>query len=190
MIDDIDASSSTLRLLVSQALKSWNIGAVLKLLFDDDCIVRTSAARELQVRGGSEVFSQVKMLVNDSRAYVREICAFTLGQLGTPDMPYKNKSFPLLLTLLEDKDVEVKAAAAAALGHLSFSGMPKDVEEALLFSSKDKDKTVRACVAYALGNSSGREAVKNSLAQLRNDKEKSVRSYAELGIELLDDNRH
>ena len=55
MIDDLDGSSSTLRLLVWQALKSYPTEALLKLLGDDDFIVRTAVARELQVRGGSEV---------------------------------------------------------------------------------------------------------------------------------------
>ena len=185
MIDDIDASGSTLRLLVSQALKNWSVEAVLGLIVDDDYIVRTSAARELQLRGGKDIYEQVTRFVNDKRAYVREICAFVLGQLGTPDMPYKDETFPLLLSLLKDKDSDVKAAAASALGHISFSGMPKDVEDALLLSSKDEDNNVRACVAYALGNSSGSKAVKNSLEQLKNDKEESVRSYADLGIDLL-----
>lgn len=185
MIDDIDASGSTLRLLVSQALKNWNIEAVLGLIVDEDHIVRTAAARELQLRGSRFIYEQVIMLITDDRAYVREICAFILGQLGTPDMPYKDESYPLLLDLLEDKERDVRMAAAAALGHISFANMPINVEKALILASKDKDENVRACVAYALGNSSGGVAAKFSLNQLKNDKDESVRSYADLGFELL-----
>ena len=187
MIDDIDASESTLRLLVSQALRNWSTKAVLKLIFEDDCIVRTLAARELQIRGDQEIYDHVIKFVHDDRAYVREICAFTLGQLGTPDMPYRDVSHSSLLNLLKDGNSEVRAAAASALGHLFFSSMPEGIENALIISSQDEDKTVRACVAYALGNSSGRKAVKQALKQLLNDTEESVRSYAELGFEMLKD---
>jgi hypothetical protein len=47
MIDKKDSSSSTLRLLAGEALKNWNTKAVLKLLSDEDYIVRTAAAREV-----------------------------------------------------------------------------------------------------------------------------------------------
>lgn len=187
MIDDLDASSSTLRLLVGQALRSWSIDALLGLLTDNDYIVRTAAARELQVRGESRVYEEVVKLKNDERTYVREICAFILGQLGTPDMPYRNNSWPLLLELLSDQAPEVRAAAAAALGHLCFDSMPFEVERALILRSKDHDKDVRSCVAYALGNSSGSEDAKKVLYQLKEDEDPSVQTYAELGLDLLKD---
>ncbi len=189
MIDDIDASASTLRLLIGQALKSWNIDAVLRLIVDDDYIVRTAAARELHLRGDQHIFDEVIKLISDKRPYVREISVFVLGQLGTPSIPFKDKSYPIVLRLLKDKIPDVRMAAAAALGHMSYDVMPVDVENALVLKSNDDDKDVRSCVAYALGNSSGSETVKRILKQLESDKEESVRSYAKLGLELILD-RH
>lgn len=52
MIDDLDESSSILRLLVADSLKRWTDNALLGLLSEQDAIVRTAAARELQMRGG------------------------------------------------------------------------------------------------------------------------------------------
>lgn len=187
MIDDIDASGSTLRLLVSQALKSWSIDAVLGLLVDDDYIVRTTAARELHIRGDKTIFEEVSKLNSDTRPYVREICAFVLGQLGTPSMPFRDKSYSIVLDLLRDKDSEVRMAAAAALGHMSYDTMPAAVENTLIEQSADNDKEVRACVAYALGNSSGSDIVKRALMRLETDMEERVRSYAKLGMELIAD---
>ena len=55
MISDADASTSTLHLLVWQALQTYTVEALLPLLDDNDSIVRTAAARELQLRGSKQV---------------------------------------------------------------------------------------------------------------------------------------
>lgn len=189
MIDNLDSSSSILRLLVSQALKKWSIDEILKLLKEDDVIVRTSAARELHVRGGEKVFENIKLLVCSKRAFVREIAAFTLGQLGTPSFPYKNESIPILSDLLDDLDSEVRATSVAALGHLCYAGMPIKVEVKLLSMAKDTNEDVRACVAYSLGNSSGNDSVRSTLQDLESEKNETVSSYAKLGLELIDDRK-
>ncbi len=186
MIDDIDSSSSTLHLLASQALKSWPSKGILKLLEDEDFKVRTLAARELHSRGGKEIFKSVKKLVYDDRLFVKEIAAFTLGQLGFPSYPYKDKSISILCDLLYESNSDVKAASIAALGHLSYAGMPKEVETALILHAEDTNEDVRSCVGYALGNSSGNKSVRSVLNKLKTDKDEKVRSYAILGLELLD----
>lgn len=94
MIDDIDISSSTLRLLASQELKRWDNKAVFRLLSDKDPAVRTLAGRELQVRGGKEIFDYVRALSDSNVVDEREICAFVLGQFGTPNYPFKEASLP------------------------------------------------------------------------------------------------
>ncbi len=185
MIDDLDGSSSTLRLLASEAIKKWSSSAILKLIFDDDYIVRTTAARELQLRGEKETFDIVVSLVSDERAFVREICAFILGQLGTPKMSYKEQSLPCLLNLIKDESVDVRAAAAAGLGHISYAGMSADAEDALLLAANDTEEGVRACAAYALGHASNSDKIKRALAELGSDSSEDVRSCAELGAELL-----
>lgn len=185
MIDNIDSSSSLLRLLASQALKFWKNEGVIKLLTEDDVIVRTAAARELHLRKEKMIYENVLHLCKDDRAYVREIAAFTLGQLGTPFYPFKTESFPILCELLNDSNYEVRATSASALGHLSYDGMPVEVESSLLLASKDSIADVRACVAYALGNATPSTIVKNVLDKLATDNNELVRSYAELGIELL-----
>ena len=187
MIDLPDYSKSTIRLLVFQALKHWDTDALFSLLSDEDCIVRSAAARELQTRGDEEIFHNLKKGLADSRPYLREICAFTLGQFGTPAKPFKEESIPLLLNMLSDIDAEVRAASVCALGHLFSNDMPEHIESKLVSMVGDGAKEVRGCLAFALGNSSGSEKVIAALNLLKNDINSDVRSWAETGLELLED---
>ena len=189
MIDNPDHSTSTIRLLVFQALKSWKTNALFSLLSDEDYIVRSAAARELQTRGEEETFLKLKTLVGDQIAYVREITAFTLGQLGTPEYPFKEQSILLLEEFLSDDDSEVRAAAVAAFGHLCSDGMPKEVEKQLVVMVDDQSEEVRECLAFALSSSSGSETVVATLTRLQNDTSEGVRAWADTGFELLEDKK-
>lgn len=188
-IDDQDSSTSTLRLLLQQALGNWDTKALLGIALDEDAMVRTAVARELHTRGTRDVFVFALNHMSDEADTTREIAVFLLGQLGTPSYPYRTESLRPLTERLADSSSDVRSAAAAALGHLCHDEMPSDVETALLDLAGDAEPTVRSCVAYALGNSSGDDAVRRKLEQLLNDEHEEVRSYAQLGFDLLDENR-
>lgn len=189
MIDDPDYTNSTIRLLAFQALKHWKTSAIFPLLSDEDYIVRSAAARELQIRGEKDTYEKLQNLVGNPVPYVREIAAFVLGQLGTPKFPFKEQSIPLLQNLLSDDDFEVRAAAVAAFGHLGTDGMPEVVEDQLVAMADDQSEDVRECLACALGSSSGSEKVVATLTRLQNDKSENVRSWADIGLELLEDKK-
>ena len=190
MIDDPDCSKSTIRLLVFQAVKLWKSEALFHLLFDEDYIVRSAVARELQMRGEEEIFSKVIGLWEDKRSYVREICAFSLGQFGTPHMPYKEQSLPVLLNMFIDHDREVRASAICAVGHLCADGMPVHVESKLLSMADDKDEDIRESVAFALASSSGSKPVMKTLKRLKKDHNKDVRSWAKTAIVIINDGKN
>lgn len=190
MIDNVDFSVSTIKLLASQALKSWSNKAVLRLLLDEDYVVRTLAARELQIRGDKEIFDHVVTLRNSQNGFLREICAFILGQFGTPNMPLRKESVPILLELIADDMAEVRAASAATLGHICFDGMPFEVENALYLAASDKDADVRCCVASSLGSASNKKEVTALLKKMLLDSDENVREYAELGIDILNSTRN
>lgn len=189
MIDDFDDKYSTLRMLVATALRnpSWTIDGLINLLKEEDVIVRTAAARELQIRGGEPVFKKILPFVSSKQACHREIAAFVLGQLGTPMMDYKNESLPILVKLALDEDEDVRAASAAAFGHLCYEGMSEQIEDILIRLCNDESIEVRACAAYALGNSSGNRKIRELLESMVN--QDYVGSYAELGLELIEDHK-
>lgn len=179
MIDHTDVSSSTLRLLVFQALKEYPTQALFPLLTDPDDIVRTGVARELQIRGSEDVFAHASELLKGDRFETREIAAFVLGQLGTPNFPYRDQSIPLLRPLLHDKYYEVRGAAAAALGHLKANEALND----LLELASDSEAYVRENVAFALAFTGADQRSIATLRKLSNDDNSDVRGWAEFALE-------
>ena len=178
MIDDLDGSSSTLRLLLWQALRTYPTDSLLKLLDDDDYIVRTAVARDLQMRGGVDVWQWASNQRSSKRVARRELAAFILGQLGTPDLPFRDSSVPLLKRLAGDSDEEVRAAAIAGLGHLRASEAADVVVEA----SRDGSTQVRQCAAAALASLNPSEAVRAALRELLHDGDARVREWAACGL--------
>ncbi len=186
MIDDKDLSDSTLRFILWKALERYSTRDLLNFLYDHDPIVRTSAAKQLQLRGTPEIFRKVKLLCHHKTDTVREIAAFVLGQLGTPQFPFKKQSVSVLIKLLKkDSSHEVRAAAAAALGHLGSN----EAMESLLQSVHDKHDQVRTCVAFALGSMLPSTKVEDVLRKLSFDKKREVRSWARLSLDILKDRK-
>ena len=182
MIDDKDASDSTLRLILWEALQKYNTARLCALLFDNDPIVKTSAAKQLHLRGTKSVYKKAAELCEQERADLREIGAFLLGQLGTPKRPFRKQSIPVLVNLLvNDLSHEVRAAAAAALGHLEATEASSELIEMAGHSSPE----VRACVAFALGALKRSRETKAALRNLSQDESSEVREWAELSLEIL-----
>ena len=118
---------------------------------------------------------------------MREIAAFILGQLGTPERPFAAESFPVLGRLLDDPYWEVRRAAAGAVGMLSGPGRQADpaIQGRLLDLAGDRVPDVRASVAAALGTIDDARA-RSRLERLLDDDDPQVRDDAELGLELLE----
>ena len=80
MITNSNVQNSTIDLLVFQALKQYSTNALVPMLEDKDVIVRSAVARELQIRGGDDVFTAAQNLGASERHESREIAAlFVLG---------------------------------------------------------------------------------------------------------------
>ncbi len=188
MIDDKDPSNSTLHFILWQALKSYSTDELIVFLKDSDYIVRTAVAKELHIRGSPEIFEEAQHFFSDEKDCVREIGAFLLGQLGTPTFPYREKSIPILVDLLEkDNSFEVRSAAAAALGHL---GSERPIEDeavctSLLNRATDTSADVRACVAYALSSLKYSTRIEQTLYQLCSDENEEVREWATVSLEIF-----
>jgi HEAT repeat protein len=167
--------------LVFQALKTYSTEALLPMLEDGDVIVRSAVARELHARGERNAFDAALRLCGDSRDFVREIAAFTLGQLGTPTYPFRSESIPRLATMaVGDRSFEVRASAVAGLGHLHAA----ERLDTLLQASHDAESEVRAMAAVSLGRLGPLPDVVTALDRLLSDPDGEVRDWATLGVEL------
>lgn len=175
MIDAGISSLSSLRLLVFQALKGYETKVLFQFLGDRSSIVRTAAARELQMRGGNDVFQKGVELLGSKSAVKREIGAFLLGQLGTPNMPFRDETIPLLESRLrEDPFPAVREAAAAALGHLH----AVQSVDALISAADDETAQVRAAIAFSLSRFQDSPEALSCLKQLQHDQDPMVREWA------------
>jgi HEAT repeat protein len=187
MIDAIDSTESTLRHILWNALKGYSSEELFNLVKDRDYIVRTAAAKQLQLRPSLIVFNYVKKLCDTEVESNREIGAFILGQLGTPDLPYKSESLAILNRLISDDSTDVKSAAIAACGHLGNTGLIDDeaIIEGILRSINDKDKDVRISCAFAICSLKPTEEVVLALNKLLSDEEPEVVEWAEFSKDII-----
>lgn len=171
----IDKDGESLRLLVAQALRAYPTYSLHPFLEDKNVLVRSAAAREIQLRGESISFDAAIGLIGDKRAYLREIAVFILGQLGTPKYPFRESSIPIISDRLAlDKSAAVRAAAAAALGHLN----AHESLDALAVAAADSSAQVRACTAFALNKMRRRRKARELLLILKGDENDDVRFWA------------
>jgi HEAT repeat protein len=125
-----------------------------------------------------KTFTKVVEFCESGDPAVRGEAARILGQLGTPDRPFRKAACPQLTKLLEnDADSSVRASAAAALGHL---GNPAAIPY-LIQSAKDSEPEVRHDTAFALGHFNSPEVVE-ALIGLSGDPVEDVRSWAAFGL--------
>lgn len=180
MIDlSTDKPGHSLRTLVWQAIREYRTGALFPFLLDKDTVVRTIAARELQVRGTKPVFEHALHLATRRSRTAREIGAFILGQLGTPKRPFRRESLPMLCKLADDKDAEVRSAAISSLGHLKAEG----ALQILVRAASDPEACVRFSAASALGGLRKSAVARRALRKLARDSNKNVKDWAQFELD-------
>lgn len=155
---------------------------LLDLLCDEDEVKRHAAATALQRRGERVAFERGVELARDERVYVRDNAAFLLGQLGYKDgYPFREETAPVLEGLLNnDPSNEIRASAAAALGHLRATS----ALESLIRAAEDEDSDIRENVAFALVGLATPE-IAPVIEKLRKDPDAEVADWAEMGMEHL-----
>ena len=147
-------------------------------------------------RMGRPVLPCVMTLADDPRPRMRAMAAYILAHVGDldPTGRYAERLYPdgvpVLVRLLEsDPEGDVRAAAAAALGH----HRAPETLPALCRAASDPSGDVRFDVAFALGcfydemwqseaASSHRGAVHAALLRLMDDEDEDVRDWATFGI--------
>ena len=150
-------------------------------LHSQDELRRFAAAKALHIKGKQDTFAYVLPLCDASNASLRAVAACVLGQLGTPERPFLERSLPILSRLLcLDPEASVRAEAAAALGHLA----SPDALDDLTTASKDMDADVRANAAFAFGKINNRKSIQE-LLRLTYDPDADVRMWAVIGLKCL-----
>ena len=182
----ITSIENEIEILAFKGAETLSNNDLYNLLFDEDCRVRSIVAKVLQIKGDGDLFKKIVSLERDDRPFVRELCAFILGQYGTPDKPYKDLSVNTLISLTNDSCLDVKLSAVAALGHLyNDSIMPDTAEDRLFTLASDGNSNVRMYVALALGSCANINKAKDILLNLLQDNNKEVIEWAEVGLDIL-----
>lgn len=155
---------------------------LLDLLCNEDEVARHAAATALQRRGERVAFERGVELTRDERVYVRDKAAFLLGQLGYKDgYPFREEAAPVLESMLNsDPSNEIRASAAAALGHLNATS----ALDSLVRAAEDEDSEIRENVAFALVGLATPE-IAPVIEKLRKDPDVEVADWAEMAMELL-----
>lgn len=194
MIYDIQTE---VEILAYKYLESQTDETVFKYLQDIDGKVRTIAGRIAQLRGSDDLFNQVITLKDADKYYLREICAFVLGQFKTTRADFLVQIPPILFTLAQDKSVSVKTTAIYSFGHfyrhhpmsLPLSDIDAQVRQLILSNSTHRLPSVRVSVAYALSSMIDDDDVRQTLNTLLDDEHIEVSEWAEVSLEILDDKK-
>jgi len=172
----LDMTNTAIDTLIWQALELYSVDLLPQFLTDGSTRVRMAAARAIQLKGGDSEFELARGLLRAAKRHDRELGAFILGQLGTPSLPYREQSIPLLNEVLKiDSAACVRASAAAALGHLRAI----EVVESLIAAATDRSPEVRAGVASALARFPRSKKTIACLDKLSRDSDEKVRYWAE-----------
>lgn len=154
---------------------------LLDLLCDKNGVTSHAAATALQRRGERAAFERGVELTRDARVHVRETAAFLLGQLGYKDgYPFRDETAPLLEAMLNsDPSNEVRASAAAALGHLNAIS----ARDSLVLAVDDADAEVRYAAAFALSGMASPE-IFPVIERIRRDPDGDFADWGEIAMEL------
>ncbi|SDG42073.1 HEAT repeat-containing protein [Sinosporangium album] len=151
---------------------------------DPDGPIRWQAIADLQRRGDLATFTEARRLCAGQTTTERVLGVDILGQLGTPDRPFADRSLPILRFLATcEEDPIVLYSVLIALGHLrDRRALPTVIDLA-----RHEDPRVRYGAAYALPNVVGTPPDPTGLAALRvlvEDGDDDVADWAALGLAL------
>ena len=180
-----------INILAFQHIQTLEDDEIFKLVNHHNSTVRHLAGMATQLRATTPLFHKVLTLQNEQPYYLREVCAYILGQFKTEQLEQLNAIPPILLKLTQDKSTQVKASAICALGHFCryHKDLIKDFDEilnAILKHQHHKSANIRGSVAFALASMPDCETVRTVLNELLQDDDMDVAEWAEVALEILD----
>jgi HEAT repeat protein len=165
-----------------------SLGMALKLLKDEDALVRRSASLALMPmvdeRSG-EIVPEIVDALHDLDEDVRSACCDLLGSIG----PSAKASVPELIRSLDDQAAHVRGQAAKALGDIgpvAIEAVPRLID----LLRNDKATTVRWRAADGLGGiGRGAEAAVPALLEVLNDEDEELSRRARGALERIRSNK-
>ena len=128
------------------------VPALLRQIDSSDLLVRTQAVRTLGLSGQGGKAAVPRLIGLLGHTDIRAEAVRALGNIGQP----ARAAFPMLVALLKNRDAELRARAAEALGRIAGNmfnqwtpSARKYVMEAMTVALKDKDRRVRCAAAGA-----------------------------------------
>jgi hypothetical protein len=143
--------------------------------------------REFHVRPSREAFEIAEALVHDKRARAKEVGYLILGQLGSPNRPFRDDSMPLIMQGLEsERSVSAKCAIAYAIGHLvPPHALHEKIIDGLLRYLDGNRKSLQVAVAFAVAGLSISDQLNRLLKKLLNDGSQDVKEWVEISLETI-----
>jgi HEAT repeat protein len=177
-------------ILAARGMIANDINEIYDSLHHKDYRVRTFAAQTIQVNYPTlQSFEIARRMLLSKKYYKREIGAYILGQLGTPNMPYAEKSLTLLYKLLDDKSKQVISTSISSIGHLwSHTVILKDkkIIEKIIKFTEDKSLNIRISSVMALSSLPYTKDIENIIRNiLKYDNNDEVKEWAEIALEIL-----
>jgi HEAT repeat protein len=183
---------SNIRSLAAYVLISTNfdkkngISVLIELLKDKNVSVRTRAAYVLGQFQVKEAIPALKAVLKDKEVSIRVLAALSLVYLNqdfrglVPNQDFRDL-VPPIIEALENKDAELRSAAAQALGIVG-KNYP-DVTPKLIAATKDQNIDVRITAIQALGEigKDAKTVIPNLISALE-DKEIRVLEAAVVGL--------
>jgi HEAT repeat protein len=126
-------------------------------LQDNDEIVRATATGSVIFLPAAESLQVLLPLLKDKSVLVRKETVFALGKTKN-----SNAAGPLILTLRNDQDLEVKAVSAQALGELGDLSAVAALVKILQKKPNQEDDFLRRAAARSIGQIAQIEQVKKS----------------------------
>lgn len=179
------SSESDLYILAWQRVKQLTNIELRCFACSKDALVRGLVIQEFHVRPSREVFEISSALIHDKRARAREAGYLILGQLGSPDRPFRDASMPLIMQGLElERLVSVQCAIAFAIGHLvPPKALHGKIIDGLLLYLDGNRKSLQVAVAFAVAGLSISDQLNRLLEKLLSDGNKDVKEWVEISLE-------
>ncbi|MFT3960593.1 hypothetical protein [Propionivibrio sp.] len=174
-----------LHILAWQRVRELTNAELLCFIRSKNTQVRDLIIREFHVRPSREVLEIALSLVNEKKAVARAAGYLILGQLGSPDRPFRNDSIPAIMKGIESEKLpSVRCAIAYAIGHLA---PPKIFHEQIIVGFlrylDTKNRSLQEAVAFAVAGLSPSDRLNQLIEVLLADGDQDIREWVEIGLE-------